>query len=225
MSSEDIATDVNQHQAEESIAPQERMISQSEVDKIVHAKIMREREKMQPQNQSGMGGIPPGFDEDALLARATERMQQELDKQRQTYELEQNKARVEDVVRNYEEKMKMGPELYSDFNDVMADYNPSAFPQVTLLAAQMDNLPDIMYELAKNPGKLTHLHTLALASPDMARKELVKLSESIKRNDDAVNNNVKSPSPLSKLKPSANAGSDTGKRKISDLRKMPWLRG
>ena len=54
---------------------------------------------------------------------------------------------------------------------------------------------------------------------------MTKLSKSIQRNEEAVNNNQRSPSPLSKLKSSAAAGSDTGKRGISDLRKQPWLRG
>jgi len=102
---------------------------------------------------------------------------------------------------------------------VTADFNPAAYPQVTILAAQMDNLPDIMYELAGNPSKLTHLHVLALTNPPLARKEMTKLSQSIKQNSDAVATNTKSPAPLGKLKSSAQAGQDTGKRTISDMRK------
>jgi len=227
MSSEDVAADIGQNQAE----VQEKMLPQSEVDRIVGARVARERAQLESQYRQqsqtqGMGGMQsPGYDEEALLTKATERMQRQWEEQRENQQLEMQKQQVEEVARQYNEKMKQGPELYPDFQEVTGDYNPAAFPQVTILAAQMDNLPDIMYELNKNPTKLTHIHSLALANPEMARKEMHKLSQSIKRNEEALNNSVKSPSPLTKLKSSTVAGSDTGKRSISDLRKQSWLRG
>lgn len=218
MSSEDVATDIGQSVAESIPAQAEKMVPQSEVDKIVGARLARERAQM--QSQQGMGGMQSqGYDEEALLAKAQSRMQETFEKQRQEAEFAAHQKQVDEVARQYVERMKQGPELYEDFKEVTQNYNPAAFPQVTLLAAQQDNLPDIMYELSKNPGKLAHLHVLALADREMARAEITKLSKSIKRNEEAVANNVKSPSPLSRLKGSTIAGSDTGKRTVSDLRK------
>lgn len=230
--SEDVATDVGQHEAE---AQPEKMMSQPEVDKLVGAVKAKERaqaeaqyRQMMQQSQAGsMGGMqqPQGFDEDALLDRASKRMQSTLDEQRKSYELEQQKAQINEVAHTYLEKMKQGPMLYEDFDQVTKSFKPAKFPQVAIWAAQQDNTPAIIYDLAKNPQKLAQLHVLALTDEEMAVEEMTKLSQSIKRNEEAVNSNVKSPSPLSKLKSSAAAGSDTGKRSVSDLRKQPWLRG
>lgn len=221
MSSEDIATEISQQEAEIAapVAAQEKMVPQSEVDKIVHARIMRERANIAPQMQA------PSFDEEALIAKATERMQKQLEEQREAYEQEQQKAQVDKIAETYLEKMALGKELYDDFEDVTADFSPAAYPQVTIMASQYDNLPDIMYELGKNPRKLVDLHVLALTNPPQAKKEMQKLSASIKDNQTALATNVKSPSPLNKLKSSAAAGRDTGKRTIRDLRADPRFRG
>lgn len=231
MSSEDVALDVSQQVAEAQPQAQkaERMVPQSEVDKAIYAVKMRAREEAEAQlrqQQAGMGGMQqPVYDEEALLAKATARMQQQQEEQRKALEAEQQKAQVDEIARTYLEKMSQGKEIYEDFDEVTSDFNPGAYPQVTILASQQDNLPDIMYELSKNPQKLTHLHVLALTNPAQARKEMTKLSQSIKRNDDAIANNSKSPAPLSKLKTSATAGQDNGKRSIRDLRKQDYLRG
>lgn len=231
MSSEDIATDVSQHQAEQQSIPvqqqQEKMIPQSKVDAIIAAKLAAEREQM----RASMGGMqqqpsqPQGFDKEALLKEAVEMMKAREEEQRAAYEREQQQAQVDEIARNYLEKMEQGKHKYEDFEQVTKSFNPGKYAGVTILAAQQDNLADIIYDLKKNPQKLTHLHVLALTDPDEAREEMARLSESIKKNEQALISNVKSPSPLSKLKPSAQAGQDTGKRTISDLRKDPRYRG
>ncbi len=222
MVSEDIATDLGQHQAENQPVQQEKMVPQSEVDRIVHARIMREREH-------SMGGMQqsqaPQFDEEAMIAKATERMQQMRDKERQDYEREQHTAEINKIAERYTDKMAQGKELYDDFEDVTQDYSPAAYPQVTVMASEYDNLPDIIYELGKNPRKLVDLHVLALTNPPQAKKEMAKLSQSIKQNEDALVNNKRSPAPLTKLKSSAQAGQDNGKKTIKDLRKESRFRG
>lgn len=217
MSSEDIATDVSQHQDESVVPPvqQERMVPQSEVDKIVHAKIMRERERLTAD--SSQSQMP--LNKEELLQEAAQMMQKQMDEQRQAQEREHQKAQAEEVARTYYEKMGQGKDLYQDFEEVTGEFNPGTYWQVATMATQHDNTPAIIYELEKNPRKLVDLHMLALTDPPRARKEMAKLSQSIKDNQGAIANNVKSPSPLSKLKSSAVAGQDTGKRTISDLRK------
>ena len=149
----------------------------------------------------------------------------EIEKQQREAEEAQQKAQIDAVAKDYLERMKQGPELYEDFQEVTKGFSPAKYPQVTILAAQMENTPDIIYELKKNPQKLTHLHVLALTDPEEAQAEMTRLSKSIKRNEEALANNSKSPSPLSKIKTSARAGQDTGKRTVSDLRKDSRFRG
>lgn len=226
MSSEDVATDIGQQQAEQ-ITPvmQEKMLTQSEVDRIVGAAKAKERaqaEAQYRQHAGSMGGMPAqSFDEEAMIEKAAARMEAKLEEQRQAYEMEQHKKQVEGMVHTYLDKMKQGPALYDDFDEVTKSFSPAKYPQITVFASQMDNTPDIIYELKKNPTKLTHLHVLALTDEDEARAEMLKLSKSIKRNEEALANNTKSPQPLSKLKASTVAGSDTGKRTVRDLRADP----
>ncbi len=222
MSSEDVATDINQNELAPQPVMQEKTHTQADVDRAVQSRLAREREKM----QVGMGGMQPqAFDEESLIAKATERMQKQMDDQREAYQREQDAAEANKIAESYLEKMAQGTELYDDFKEVTQDYSPGAYPQVTVMASQYDNLPDIIYELGKNPMKLSHLHVLALTNPPQAKKEMAKLAQSIKQNEQALVNNVKSPTPLSKLKSSAIAGQDTGKKTIKDLRKESRFRG
>jgi altronate dehydratase len=238
--SEDVATDLSRMEAEKATAPQvpdvpaEKMLAQSEVDRIVGAAKAKERAQvdayyrnmMGQQGQSGgMGGMPnPGFDKAQLIEEATAAMQAKIDETRQAAELEAHKKQVDEVARTYLDKMKQGPTLYEDFTDVTKSFKPGKFPAIAIWAAQQDNTAAIIYDLAKNPQKLAQLQLLAVTDEELAVSEMTKLSQSIKRNEEAVNQNVKSPQPLSKLKPSVVAGSDSGKMNVSDLRKQPWLR-
>lgn len=211
----------------------ERMVSQAEVERAIHAAKMHEREKAeariaQMQNQ-GMGGMPQaapaGVDRDAILEEAKQAMQAELDERQRKYEEDLYRQQVDAFARTYLEKMQQGPSLYEDFQDITQDISPREFPNAAILAGQMDNTAAVMYELAKNPQKLAYLEDLAARSKNLAMKEMTKLSQSIKANENAMANNQKSPSPLTKIKSSAMAGQDTGKRTVRDLRKDPRFRG
>jgi hypothetical protein len=106
----------------------------------------------------------------------------------------------------------------------MGDFVPQAFPQLVYLAAQEENTPAIMYELAKNPMKLASLQTLAQTHPALAEKEMKKLALSISQNQQAVQGNVAAQPPLSRLKSSQNNGVDSGKMSVADFKNASWLR-
>ena len=229
MSDMDVATDIGQNQAEAAPVLQEKMLPQSEVDKIVGAVRAKERAQMQSQQvQQGMGGAQqqPAFDKQALMDEMSAMMQAKQDEARASAEQEQQRAQIDAAAGTYLEKMKQGSTLYDDFHEVTKSFKPGKYPQVALIAAEMENTPDIIYELKKNPQKLATLQMFALNEDyDELREEITKLSKSIKRNEQAVANNTKSPQPLSRIKSSAAAGQDTGKRTVSDLRKDPKFRG
>jgi hypothetical protein len=225
LSDTDVATDISQQEAPVATAPQEKMLPQSEVDKIVGARLARERAQMeaQYQNRQGMGGMQPqapAIDEEAILEKATQRMQSQFEAQKRETEEAQQRAQVDAMARTYLEKMKQGPTLYEDFEEVTKGFKPNKYPQVAVIAAELENTPDIIYDLRKNPQKLATLQMFALNEDyDELREELTKLSKSIKNNSQSLSQNQKSPQPLTKLKSSAFAGQDTGKRTISDMRK------
>jgi len=223
MSSEDVATDVAEHLSEQQPVEQVKTHTQADVDRAVQARLARERASMggmqaQPQAQ-------PGFDKDALLQEAAQMMQKQMDEQQAAHKRDLETAEVNKIAETYMEKMAQGKELYDDFEEVTQDFSPAAYPQVTIMASQYDNLPDIMYELGKNPRKLVDLHVMALSNPPQAKKQMAALSASIKQNEQALASNQKSPTPLSRMKASKAAGQDTGRRTISDMRKDPRYRG
>jgi transposase len=147
--------------------------------------------------------------------------QLEDERKRETDQLEQE---VQQVAQQYFGKMAQGKDMFEDFEAITADFNPAEFPQLVFLANQMDNTPAIIYELRKNPGKLADLAVLVEKSPNMARSELNKLSESIKRNDEAKRTLQEAQDPLSRLKPSP-VGTDNGTKTVRDFKGASYLRG
>ena len=225
MSDVDVATDISQNQAE-AVAPvqQEKMVPQSEVTRaVVAAKKRAEEEAATKYQQQGMGGMQaPAYDEEAIIEKATQRMQAQHQEQQREAAEKQQRAQIDEVAKTYLDKMKQGATLYDDFEEVTKGFKPNKYPQIAVMATQLENTPDIIYDLRKNPQKLATLQMFALNEDyDELREELTKLSKSIKRNEQSVANNTKSPAPLTKLKSSAVAGQDTGKRTISDMRKDP----
>jgi hypothetical protein len=62
-------------------------------------------------------------------------------------------------------------------------------------------------------------------SPKMAKKEMEKLSQSIVKNQQAVQGNVSPREPLPRLKSSSSVGADTGEMTLRDYKNADWLRG
>lgn len=92
-------------------------------------------------------------------------------------------------------------------------------PHIIAIAASLDNTSDVMYELANSPMKLGGIAALSKVNPALAAEEMIKLSESIKRD----NQNLSRPTPkepLTQIKPST-AGRDNGSpQSVSDFRKL-----
>jgi|SRR5882672_345395 len=213
----------------------EKMLPQSQVDKIVqHAKIKaseatkrqleeqhrRELEAVRGQQQTQRNEtVSRDVDTDAIYQQVQERFNAEMQQKIQHHEMSQ-------VANNYLSKMQKGPQSYDDFTEITKDFDPTAFPQLTYLVAGMDNAADIVYDLSKNPLKLAALDRLAEKTPQQARAELLKLSNSIAQNKQAVSDadSQQVAAPLDRLQPSRVSGSN-GKMGISDLRNQSWLKG
>lgn len=247
MDAKDIAEELQDISVEEAAeeeateAPPEKMLPTSRVTELIK-KAKRDKERQmqekldaamaqiqelqanQPQQaQEGQGQLPPGIDPKALqeeVMRRIEEKQKENEKQRYNEQLEQE---VNQVATQYFGKMAQGKDLYEDFQAITADFNPAEFPQLVFLANEMDNTPAVIYELAKNPSKLAAIDRLVERSPNMARAELAKLSDSIKRNVEAKQNLQEPQDPLSRLKPSP-VGTDGGTKNVRDFKKSGFLR-
>ena len=164
------------------------------------------------------------IDATAIKQQVYEQFMQDLQKHRDEVERKTQEDELKTIADQYYLKMGKGSQLFEDFNEVMGDFEPDKFPNAVMLAAQMENTPEIMYELANNPSKLLEIDGLAKTSPKLATKQLERLSKSIANNLEAKTNNVSAPPPLSKLK-SSSVGMDSGKMTLKDFKNSPWLKG
>lgn len=214
----------------------EKMLSQSQVDDIVkgvkldtQAKVRRELEEQYSDRYRSSSSQPQSADlEEKLFNKMLERaekMRAEKQKEEEQRQEAEYRAKLQEKADNLFVKLKMGEEKYSDFKDVMQDFDLGAFPNIALLAGDVDNTADVMYELANNPYKIAQLDELAKRAPTLAKKELSKLSQSINVNEQAKLNNVTSPEPFTRPKSSKSGSGDSGKMTIADFKKQPWLRG
>ncbi len=185
-----------------------------EVEAQYQAQLQQQNNQQQaPQQMGGMS--QPSMDD--MYQQFQARLQEEASQK--AYQ-----DQIKRVADTYINKMATGAELFEDFNDVMDDFDPARFPSVVYLVSEMENVPQIMYELANNPMKLASINSLAQTDERQAKKALQKLSQSISQNENAKEGYVSTNAPLSKLKAS-NVGVDKGMSTLEDFKNAPWLRG
>lgn len=225
---------------QETLAQQENMLPQSQVNKIVMResekaaqKARRDAELHYQQQLEAMNTQRQIQQNDNLSQTGTRDVdvnaiyQQIQEKLNSDMAQRQQEAHINEVARNYLQKMEQGRQSYgSDFDSAMESFDPAAFPQLIYLVSGMDGAADIMFDLAKNPMKLAAIDRLAEKNPRAAQAELAKLAGSIASNRDAQSQaaNQGTAPPLDHLTPTRAAGSN-GKPTISDLRGQNWLRG
>lgn len=231
-----------------SSQPQEKLIPQSEVNLIVgrekqhaaerarreakqeHLKELEEIKRQQELQNVNAAGQKQDIN-NAQNGREinTDQLYQQL--QERFYKDQEQKyleKHINEAAANYTQNMEKGKGRYSDFEEVAGKFDPRAFPNLVYLVSGMENAADIIYDLSKNPSKLANLDYLAKNphSVDLARSELLKLSNSITENrnaqEEAKSQNVNS--PLAKMQPSLVSGNN-GKLGIRDLRSQKYLRG
>lgn len=227
----DGSTFPNANQAETKFIPQHKVNEIVEEAKLKAAdKARREMlEQMQkPQIETSqpvapsLGGIQQFSPDDIrrMIAEETQRQQQEhLTKHQQEMLIQE----AHKIANEFTTKLQLGKDRYSDFDKKMEALDLKTIPHIVQLANGVDNTADVMHELYENPSKIGILHSLAATNPNLARLEMVRLSESIKANQAASNQKLAN-APLSQNQPS-NVGTDNGSLSIKDLKKQPWLRG
>lgn len=183
-----------------------------------------QQQEQMPQSQpSGMGGMQQ-MSPDQIQRQIAEAVNKQMLEDKQRLQQEQLQREVQEVADTYYSKMNGGKDLYDDFEAVTAEFDPAAFPSIVYLANQFDNTPAIIYELQKNPSKLASLAVLVEKSPQMARSQLNRLSQSINDNLKAKQEEVDTQEPLNRMKPGT-AGADQGAYSIRDFKNADYLRG
>lgn len=197
-------------------APQEQMLTQTQVNDIVkNAKAKAAEQARREAEQQYQSQI-----ESLRQLNADMRQREEQFRQQQ---MEQH---LQEVGKNFAAKVTAARGYYDDFDETMKNFDVDGFPQVIYLLGGMDNGAHILYDLAKNPNKLTTIDNLAMKSPNMARAELAKIGQSIAANQQAMAqaDEQTTNAPLDRLQSSRTTGPN-GKKSISDLRAQAFLRG
>ena len=209
----------------------EDMIPKSHAERLIKKAKLKGRDQMQAeldairaenealkQQQGSMGGMAVPIDEkaiaDKIMADLSSRFQ-EANETRAQEELQREAKRIAD---EYNGKMVAGKQAYEDFDTVMSDFNPQAFPNLVYLANQMDNTPDVMYELMKNPSKWATVAVLSERDPQAAQNMLGRISASIKTNQQAKAQEKDVAPPLNRLS-SSTAGQDSGVLTLNDMKR------
>ena len=202
---------------QESEKPVERTFTQTEVRRIAakskheaYEKGKRDAEAMS-QKAASLGGM------DAMSEDKIRQLIQD-ESQRQA-----NLAMAQKIADEFTQKMKAGEAKYPDFSEAVSDLNLPQVPHIVHWANGLDNTSDVMYDLAKNPAKFANVMMLSQTAPHLAQREMKRLSDSIKKNEEAKAQKLPD-EPLSQMKHSP-VSTDNGRYTVSDYRKMDWLRG
>lgn len=216
----------------DSQAQAEKMLTQSQVNKIVQSAKEQAAQKARREAEEKYQSELERLAEQKANATSSkeemdvEKLHQELEeKYNQKRQQEQLEKEMQVVADKYLTTVESAKKQYDDYDKIMADFDPQEFPEIVVLLSNVENAPDVLYELGKNSGKLANIDYWAKRSPRTAAKELKKLSDSIRMNQDALaeaaSNGVSA--PLDRLQPTNVTGSN-GKKSINDLRKADWLR-
>lgn len=199
-------------QSESSYTPRtEKTFGQHEVDAlIVRAKqdalrLAAER----PEYAQQKAGVQP---QQAPASDIRQIVADEVQRARDAWLAEQEQqvhtAEASRIANDFMSKLQTGKDKYQDFDSIVGEIPYAKFPVSVQLATMVDNTADVMYELSKEPYKLAQLEQLAQVSPELAVKQMQKMSAAIKTNEAATK--MRTPNePLQHLRPST-AGMDAG---------------
>lgn len=201
-------------------APSEKMIPQSQVNAIVGKarqeaadRARRELEQSREQSHTPQLGGMKAMSQDEINRMIDQRVEERT-----------HKAYAEQLITDFTGKLKAGAEKHPDFDQVVSELNLPANPALVRWTNGLDNTADVLYDLGKHPEKYANVVMLSNTAPAMAQSLLKRLSDSVKKNEEAVKSERNVNEPLDHLKPSP-TGMDSGNLTVSDLRKQDWLRG
>ena len=218
---------VNEMQSE-VVADAPKAYTQTQInDMIKHAKAVsaeRTRKELSEQHEAQLAQMQryqapqgnTGTDAETVAQMVLERLKEE-----------QQRMYANQVSQQFGAKLAAGKTIADDFDEVLSELDLSKHADVILMANELDNSAEIMYELSKNKGRLNTVEgMLDRGDRKAALAEVRKLSKSIKDENTAKETakHTQTNEPLSRQKPSAITSLDNGKLTYDDLRNADWLR-
>lgn len=229
-----LETEIDSIPTEESSseAQPDEMISKKRAEELVKKAKLKGRDSMQAELEAlkaenaalksggSMGGMAMPVDPEVIKQQILADLQSQFQQASEQRAQEEMEREANKIVDTYRAKMSTGKDSFEDFEQVMADFNPQAFPNLVFLASQMENTPAVMYELMKNPSKWATVAVLSERDPKAAQNMLTRISDSIKANQQAKAEEKDVPPPLGRLS-STPTGQDAGKpASVRDFKAM-----
>jgi hypothetical protein len=210
----------------------EKMIPVSRVEELIKKAKLKGRDNLQSeldamkaeneqlrQKQASMGGMAVPVDPELIKNQIMADLRKQFQDASEARANEELQKQAEKIAGEYHQKMRSGKDSFDDFDTVMADFRPEAFPNLVYLANQVDNTPAVMYELMQNPAKWATLTVLSERDPQAAKNMLDRISSSIKANQAAKAQEKDVAPPLGRLS-SSPTGQDNGKLGMKDYKRM-----
>lgn len=203
--------------------PAEKMLRQSEVNELVgsirkeaYEKGKREAAQLVTQSQSSSQvNTNSNVSDDKVRTLIQEEARRMA-----------NEQLANRTFQEFVQKIETAKSKYPDIEQTIADLELGSSPQVAQIvswANSLDNTAEVMYDIGKHPEKYASVLMLSHTNPRKAVALLQSLSGSIKKNEDALKQQLPN-EPLSQVKPST-TGADNGSMTVSDYKKQSWLRG
>jgi len=179
--------------------------------------LQQQQQQAAQQAPQSIGGIQQANPED-IKRMIEEHMKTQMP---QLLQDQANQYQVQRTADAFINKMQAAETKHPGLSEELNKLDFNTMAPLVHLANDMDNTADIMKELVDNPMKMGNLMNLVYTQPHLAKKAMMDLSTSIKRNEDAVAKEQQSRDPLSQLKSSTNTTMpDSNNLSVMDLRRM-----
>jgi predicted nucleic acid-binding Zn-ribbon protein len=165
----------------------------------------------------------PQMSQEDIAKLISQQLPQHLQSMMQEAQQKQQAAKNEEMIQGFVQKLRSAEEKHPGLEEKLGNYDykqGSGMTEIVMAANQLENTADIMQEVIEHPNKMANLITLAKDQPYALQQAMQALSASIKRNQEAVAQEQESKDPMSRLKPSPQAGADNGAMSVNDFRQM-----
>jgi len=205
---------------ENNVAPEEKLVPQSQVNKIVG----------RAKEDAYSSGIKDGMSQSNAVSE--ERIRQIADEAAKTnaqnlndqYSKKMQEEQARHLVDRFQNDLIAGKEKYPDILKDVEGLQLQTMPTLVKHALDSGHTAEFMHELANNPQKALAIHQAEmLGNPVLAARLTRDLAASINNNLVAAKTMGTPKEPLSQIKPSPEASGDDG-MSIADLRKQKHLR-
>lgn len=172
---------------------------------------MQQQAAMQESGQNQTQQTPD------IAAMIDQRLQELQKKQSEEQQMAYAQQEAQRILSELQAKTESAKSKYSDFDNKLSSVGYfENVPELLHYVNSVDNAGDVMYDLASNPTKIVQVAALGHMNPELAMREIKKLSDSIKGNETGKQTQF-SPEPTSQLK-SSNVGMDSGAKTIADFK-------